>query len=100
MAAREKEMRRREEKLGNWTKDKAARRAAVRQLKNKLKNGPSSDTQSTLSRSSSTASEWTRDIKDNQTEKKTTAGDLKQEDEEGYTNLQATPGEGSMDDLR
>ena len=50
--------------------------------------GPSSDTQSTLSRSSSTASEWTRDIKDNQTEKKTTAEDVKQEDEQGYTNLQ------------
>ena len=39
MAEREKEMKRREEKLGSWSQEKASRKAAIKQFRNKLKRG-------------------------------------------------------------
>merc|ERR1712018_214837 len=58
MAEREKEMRRREEKLGNWSFEKASRKAAIKKLHKKLQRGSSTESQSTLSSSASASSDW------------------------------------------
>ena len=39
MAEREGEMRRREEKLGSWSQEKASRKAAIKKFKKRLKGG-------------------------------------------------------------
>eukprot|EP00090_Calanus_glacialis_P043640 TRINITY_DN7729_c0_g1_i1.p1 TRINITY_DN7729_c0_g1~~TRINITY_DN7729_c0_g1_i1.p1 ORF type:complete len:136 (-),score=55.41 TRINITY_DN7729_c0_g1_i1:77-484(-) len=103
MGDREKEGKKREEKLGNWVKDKTARKAALKQLKNQLKRGES---QSTIS--SSPSSNWSRSkerIEEEKVQGKPAMADTEKQNDEGYTKLEDIRGdfagpEGSLDDLR
>ena len=64
MADREAETRRREERLGQWSMEKASRKAAVRQLKTKLRRPGSGG--SGLAGSASSGSGWSELIAEDQ----------------------------------
>ena len=64
MADREAETRRREEKLGEWSMEKASRKAAVRQLKTKFRRQGSAG--SSLADSASSSSGWAELIAEDQ----------------------------------
>ena len=66
MADREAETRRREERLGQWSMEKASRKAAVRQLKTKLRMPGSGGGGSGLAGSVSSGSGWTELIAEDQ----------------------------------
>ena len=66
MADREAETRRREERLGQWSMEKASRKAAVRQLKTKLRRPGSGGGGSGLAGSASSGSGWTELIAEDQ----------------------------------
>lgn len=91
MAEREKEMRRREERLGSWSQEKASRKAAIKQFRNKLRRGPAtSDSQTDLVRSESAySSNWTEE--ESYKPRKKSFSDLNQDNKED---------QGSMNDLR
>ena len=66
MADREAETRRREEKLGEWSMEKASRKAAVRQLKTKFRRPGSASGGSSLAGSASSGSGWAELIAEDQ----------------------------------
>ena len=84
MADREAETRRREERLGDWSMEKASRKAAVRQLRTKLRRPGSGG--SGLSGSASSGSGWAELIAEDQ---------LAQEDKDSTQDLRMAKSEKS-----
>ena len=82
MADREAEVRRREERLGEWSLEKASRRAAVRQLRNKLR-GPG------VQGSASSGSGWTELVAEDQMAQEAS---LRTQDEVAHRRIQEDKG--------
>ena len=86
MADREAETRRREEKLGDWSMEKASRKAAVRQLRTKLRRPGTGSGGSGVVGSASSGSGWAELIAEDQ---------LAQEDQDPTQDLRMAKSEKS-----